>query len=363
MPDQPNNIAPRPSTSDGRGALGSPAAATSLETPSSQDTPPTGAVGQPNEDASLASAAGRPDKAATEGSKEGRSLEPQSRRRLFAGVALGAISLAGLTLSLLLLVAPGVLPGTGGTFPEGATPFTQSLFTGESDSDGNADGDSGRAGTEGALGGAASADREARAATDGAGTVNASTTESSANGAAANGSAAADGSAGGNGRSDSYASAESAGTDGRSSSGNSTGSGSGTGAGAGRGSGSSAASSPSASSGASGSSGASPSPAPASIAVSVVVDSSAAASLGYPAAMASGTLQLPEDATAYDALAATGLSLEGSASYVSAVNGLAEKMMGGTSGWTYTVNGTMPMTAASNYTLHEGDAVRWVYVS
>ncbi|MEQ2367207.1 DUF4430 domain-containing protein [Adlercreutzia equolifaciens] len=107
----------------------------------------------------------------------------------------------------------------------------------------------------------------------------------------------------------------------------------------------------------------SPSPAPASIAVSVVVDSSAAASLGFPATMASATLKLPEGATAYDALAATGLSLEGSSSYVSAVNGLAEKMMGGTSGWTYTVNGTMPMTAASNYILHEGDAVRWVYVS
>lgn len=97
--------------------------------------------------------------------------------------------------------------------------------------------------------------------------------------------------------------------------------------------------------------------------MSVVVDSSAAASLGFPATMASATLKLPEGATAYDALAATGLSLEGSSSYVSAVNGLAEKMMGGTSGWTYTVNGTMPMTAASNYILHEGDAVRWVYVS
>lgn len=97
--------------------------------------------------------------------------------------------------------------------------------------------------------------------------------------------------------------------------------------------------------------------------MSVVVDSSAATSLGFPATMASATLKLPEGATAYDALAATGLSLEGSSSYVSAVNGLAEKMMSGTSGWTYAVNGTMPMTAASNYILHEGDAVRWVYVS
>ena len=190
---------------------------------------------------------------------------------------------------------------------------------------------------------------------DGAGTADASTAAPSANGAAA------DNSSEGNGRGDSRASAGSANAANGSSSGSSAG------AGDDRNSGGSAdapsASSPSSSSGALGSSDASPSPAPASIAVSVVVDSSAAASLGFPATMASATLKLPEGATADDALAATGLSLEGSSSYVSAVNGLAEKMMGGTSGWTYTVNGTMPMTAASNYILHEGDAVRWVYVS
>ena len=48
---------------------------------------------------------------------------------------------------------------------------------------------------------------------------------------------------------------------------------------------------------------------------------------------------------------------------MAAVNGLAATRMSGTSGWIYAVNGTMPMTAASNYILHEGDAVRWVYVS
>lgn len=361
MPDQPNNAAPRPSASEGRGALGGSPAAASLETTSSPDTPPTSASDRPDEDASLASAADKPDKAAIEDSREGRSLEPQSRRRLFAGAALGAISLAGLALSLLLLVAPGVLPDTGGAFSESAAPSIQSLLArgfGTDDDDGA---DSGRADAEGAFGGAASAEEEAEAATDGA----ASTTEPSANGAATNDGAAADDGAEGNGRNDSHASAESTNAEDGPSSGNSTGSGSGTGAGAGRGSGSSAgsSSSPSTSSGASGSSDASPSPAPASIAVSVVVDSSAAASLGFPATMASATLKLPEGATAYDALAATGLSLEGSSSYVSAVNGLAEKMMGGTSGWTYTVNGTMPMAAASNHILHEGDAVRWVYVS
>ena len=288
-----------------------------------------------------------------DGAREECTRETRSRRRLFAGAALGAISLAGLTLSLLLLVAPGILPGTGGAFPEGEASSTQSLFAGGFGGEDGAD--RGGAGTEGALGDAVSVNDGTGATSDGAGTEGASTAAPSANGAAANGSSE------GNGRGDSRASAGSASAASGPSSGSSAG------AGDDRNSGGSAgapsASSPSASSGASGSSDASPSPAPASIAVSVVVDSSAAASLGFPATMASATLKLPEGATAYDALAATGLSLEGSSSYVSAVNGLAEKMMGGTSGWTYTVNGTMPMAAASNYILHEGDAVRWVYVS
>ena len=44
------------------------------------------------------------------------------------------------------------------------------------------------------------------------------------------------------------------------------------------------------------------------------------------------------------------------------IDGLAEKMMGASSGWTYTVNGTMPMTAANNYELSNNDEVRWIYV-
>lgn len=344
MPDKSTNTTPRPSASNGRGALGSTPLTASLEPTSSPDTPPASAVGQP--DAAMADEA-----------REGHSRETRSRQRLFAGAALGAISLAGLALSLLLLVAPGILPGTGGAFPESEASSTQSLFAGGFGGEDGAD--RGGAGTEGAFGDAVSVNDETGATSDRAGTADASTAAPSANGAAANGSAAAGNNSEGNGRGDSRASAGSA------ASGPS--SGSSAGAGDDRNSGGSAgapsASSPSASSGASGSSDASSSPAPASIAVSVVVDSSAAASLGFPATMAEDALELPEGATAYDALAATGLSLEGSSSYVSAINGLAEKMMGGTSGWTYTVNGAMPMTAASNYVLHEGDAVRWIYVS
>lgn len=104
------------------------------------------------------------------------------------------------------------------------------------------------------------------------------------------------------------------------------------------------------------------SPATVTLSIRVTVDSSAAQELGYPATMASGTWALSEGATAYEALQATGLSLGGSASYVSSIDGLAEKMMGASSGWTYTVNGTMPMTAANNYELSNNDEVRWIYV-
>ena len=99
------------------------------------------------------------------------------------------------------------------------------------------------------------------------------------------------------------------------------------------------------------------------IQITMVVDSSAASSLGYPATMASGTMELPTGASAYDALARTGLSLGGSSSYVSSINGLAEKMMGAASGWTYSVNGNTPMTAACNYVLKSGDSLCWRYVT
>ena len=101
----------------------------------------------------------------------------------------------------------------------------------------------------------------------------------------------------------------------------------------------------------------------APITISILVDSSAAESLGFPSAMASGSLQLPANSSAYDALKSTGLSLTGTPSYVSAIGGLAEKMMGAASGWTYSVNGNMPMTAACNYVLKTGDSLCWRYIT
>ncbi|MEG1425814.1 MAG: DUF4430 domain-containing protein [Raoultibacter sp.] len=110
-----------------------------------------------------------------------------------------------------------------------------------------------------------------------------------------------------------------------------------------------------------------PAPAPpvqaATISVSVSVSSAAVGGSvsggAYPA--------FEQGATAYDALCATGLSINASSSqygiYVSAIGGLAEKEYGAKSGWVYSVNGTTPMVSCSGYILHEGDRVEWFYAT
>lgn len=99
------------------------------------------------------------------------------------------------------------------------------------------------------------------------------------------------------------------------------------------------------------------------VTVTVSVTSSA---VGNPVS-SGGTFTFNEGATVYDALCALGLSVNAHGSsygtYVSAIGGLAEKQYGGTSGWMYSVNGTTPMTACSNYVLSNGDSVVWYYVT
>ena len=99
------------------------------------------------------------------------------------------------------------------------------------------------------------------------------------------------------------------------------------------------------------------------VTVTVSVTSSA---VGNPVS-SGGTFTFNEGATVYDALCALGLSVNAHGSsygtYVSAIGGLAEKEHGGTSGWMYSVNGTTPMTACSNYVLSNGDNVVWYYVT
>ena len=102
---------------------------------------------------------------------------------------------------------------------------------------------------------------------------------------------------------------------------------------------------------------------PGYVTVTVSVTSSA---VGNPVS-SSGTFTFNEGATAYDALCALGLSVNARGTsygtYVAAIGGLAEMEHGAKSGWMYSVNGTAPMTACSNYVLSNGDNVVWYYVT
>lgn len=82
--------------------------------------------------------------------------------------------------------------------------------------------------------------------------------------------------------------------------------------------------------------------------------------------LASTAVTVSRSATAYDALVATGLSVNARSTsfgiYVAAIGGYAELDQGGESGWKYAVNGSYPGTSAGGYGLSDGDVVKWVYV-
>ncbi len=79
------------------------------------------------------------------------------------------------------------------------------------------------------------------------------------------------------------------------------------------------------------------------------------------------SLQLPREATAFDALIASGLDVNYSTStvfgskYVRAINTLNEKMAGGRSGWIYMVNGAIANQSADQWILKDGDTLHWGY--
>ena len=104
-----------------------------------------------------------------------------------------------------------------------------------------------------------------------------------------------------------------------------------------------------------------PPPAPSTITVTVSVDGSKAKPSGYSVGAAARSVTLPAGATAYDALVATGLSVNMSGGYVRSIGGLAEFSCGAGSGWMYGVNGTYPKKSCTAYKLSAGDTVRWVY--
>ena len=70
-----------------------------------------------------------------------------------------------------------------------------------------------------------------------------------------------------------------------------------------------------------------------------------------------------KEATAYDALLATGVEVDGTPSYVTSINGVGEGLAGSASGWMYMVNDEVPQVAANEYELKDGDAVVWYYGS
>lgn len=78
--------------------------------------------------------------------------------------------------------------------------------------------------------------------------------------------------------------------------------------------------------------------------------------------MSSCTLSFPYQPSVYDSLCNSGVGIEGSGYYVSAINGLREKAYGTYSGWMYSVNGTTPMISCGSYYLSSGDNVYWYYV-
>ena len=142
-----------------------------------------------------------------------------------------------------------------------------------------------------------------------------------------------------------------------------TDSGNGTGsAGSKKGSGSSSSSSSGSASGSSSQSGSGSSSADSKITVTVTVDGSAVG-----AGSSSASVALASGSSVYDALKATGVSINATDTqygiYVAAIGGLAEKDSDGTSGWMYSVNGVTIMTSCANYTLKDGDTIVWHYVT
>ena len=104
-----------------------------------------------------------------------------------------------------------------------------------------------------------------------------------------------------------------------------------------------------------------PAPKPTTITVHVSIDSSRAASYGYPSSMGSSSVTLKQGATVYDALLAMGVSVSGSSSYVRSIGGLSEFDCGDGSGWMYAVNGSYPSVGCGSYTLSGGESILWVY--
>lgn len=77
------------------------------------------------------------------------------------------------------------------------------------------------------------------------------------------------------------------------------------------------------------------------------------------------SVSIPQGSSAYDALLATGASVDsgaypGGGTWILAINGLGEDS---THGWTYAVNGVLPNYMSDLYEVSDGDSIVWSYVS
>lgn len=99
-----------------------------------------------------------------------------------------------------------------------------------------------------------------------------------------------------------------------------------------------------------------------SITVSLTVDASVVGG-----GSSSARISVPAGSSVYDVLRASGVNYSARDTqygiYVESIGGLAEKEHGGTSGWTYYVDGVMPMTSCANYKLAGGEKIVWRYVT
>lgn len=98
------------------------------------------------------------------------------------------------------------------------------------------------------------------------------------------------------------------------------------------------------------------------ITVNITIDGGGYADVNY-----SGDVKIDAGATVYDALCATGISVNARDTqygvYVVAIGGLASGSAGGESGWKYSVNATEPACSCSVYALSGGETIKWKFVT
>ncbi len=76
---------------------------------------------------------------------------------------------------------------------------------------------------------------------------------------------------------------------------------------------------------------------------------------------------IPEDSSAYDALAATSADVQATdgehGKFVESINGLKNGSKGASTGWVFTVNGQEIIVSCDEFKLKNGDVVEWSYTS